>query len=188
MKSFFVILLCKCLYFIGSKIGKGSSLPGEIALKICPDILKRITLPKYVIAVTGSNGKTSTTEMISHVLRENGMIVAHNKEGSNQIEGVTTMLLRNCNLKGVVQSDAAIIESDERYARKTFKYFTPTHFIITNLYRDQSTRNGHPFWIYNIIKEAINDETTLVLNANDPLVSLFGKDRKNVIYFSMAEN
>ena len=72
MRMFFTILICKLLRFFGGLIGKGSSLPGQIALKLCPDILDRITLPEYIIAVTGSNGKTSTVEMIAHILTENG--------------------------------------------------------------------------------------------------------------------
>ncbi|MGN1347504.1 MAG: MurT ligase domain-containing protein [Acutalibacteraceae bacterium] len=185
MKKFIAIAVCKILRFIGSFIGKGSSLPGEIALKICPDILKRVTLPKEIIAVTGSNGKTSTVEMIAHVLASSGTDVVYNKEGSNQIEGVTTLILTNSTLGGKFKKDAVIIESDERYSKYTFKYFSPTHYVITNLYRDQLTRNGHPQWVFNAVKESISDDCTLVLNADDPLVSLFGKGRENVIWFGM---
>ena len=92
MKKFFTILITKFLRIIGKLVGKGSSLPGKIALKLCPDILSRVKLPPYIIAVTGSNGKTSTVEMIAHLLTENGKTVAWNKEGSNQIEGVTTLV------------------------------------------------------------------------------------------------
>ena len=185
MRKIIAVIVCKILRFIGSFIGKGSSLPGEIALKICPDILKRVTLPKEIIAVTGSNGKTSTVEMIARVLSQSGKEVVFNKEGSNQIEGVTTLILTNCTISGKFRKDAVIIESDERYSKYTFKYFSPTHYVITNLYRDQLTRNGHPQWVYNAIKESISDDCTLILNADDPLVSLFGRDRKNVIWFGM---
>lgn len=187
---FLMIILCKILAFIGKLLKKGTSLPGKIVLKLCPDILKRIELPKYVIAVTGSNGKTSTVEMIASVMSENGLKVVWNKEGSNQIEGVTTMLLKNSTLSGKVKGDVAVIESDERYARHTFKYIKPTHFAILNLYRDQLTRNVHPFWIYDIIKEAIEliPDTTLLLNADDPIVSQYGYKKEGVKYFSMAEN
>ena len=68
MKKLFTIIVCKVLKFVGGLLGKGSSLPGQIALKLCPDILGRIELPKYIVAVTGSNGKTSTVEMIAHIL------------------------------------------------------------------------------------------------------------------------
>lgn len=183
MKTFFTILVCKLLRFVGKLVGKGSSLPGKIALKLCPDILSRIELPEYIIAVTGSNGKTSTVEMIAHILMENEKKVAWNKEGSNQIEGVTTLVLGSATLGGKVKSDILLIESDERFARYTFKYIKPTHYVITNLYRDQLTRNGHPEWVYDALKDSIYPETQLILNADDPLVSHFGYGKDNVIWF-----
>lgn len=187
MKVFFTVLVCKILKFIGNLLGKGSSFPGQIALKLCPDILSRIELPEYIVAVTGSNGKTSTVEMIAHILQKNGKRVAWNKEGSNQIEGVTTLVLGSSTLSGKVNCDVLLIESDERFARYTFKYIKPSHYVMTNLYRDQLTRNGHPEWVYDALADSIYDETTLILNADDPLVSSFGKDRENVIWFGADE-
>ncbi len=186
----FVILLCKLLSFVGRLIGKGTSLPGKVALKLCPDILSRLTLPEHIIAVTGSNGKTSTVEMIAGILTAAGNQVVWNKEGSNQIEGVTTLLLNNAALNGKVRGDVVLLESDERYARHSFKYIKPTIFVITNLYRDQLTRNAHPFFIYNILKDAVDllPDTTLVLNADDPIVRNFGYQRENTVYFGMDRN
>ncbi len=138
MRTALIIIICKLCRFLGGLLGKGSSLPGKIALKLDPDILRKIKMPRYIVAVTGSNGKTSTVEMIAHVLRENGRKIAYNKEGSNQIEGVTTFILNDCTLSGRVKSDLILLESDERFARFTFKYFTPTHYVFTNLYRDRS--------------------------------------------------
>lgn len=180
---FITILVCKLLRFVGGLIGKGSSLPGQVALKLCPDILSRVKLPKYIIAVTGSNGKTSTVEMIAHILTGSGKTVAWNKEGSNQIEGVTTLVLSSATLGGKVKSDILLIESDERFAKYTFNYIKPTHYVITNLYRDQLTRNGHPEWVYNAIADSIHDGTQLILNADDPLVSRFGIGKKDVVWF-----
>ena len=187
MKRFLTILICKLLRFAGKLIGKGSSMPGQVALRLCPDILKRIELPKYVVAITGSNGKTSTVEMIAHILTKSGKSVAWNREGSNQIEGVTTMVLSNATLSGKVKSDIMLIESDERYAKKTFKYIDITHYVITNLYRDQLTRNGHPEFVFEAIAESIKPDTELILNADDPLVSVFGHDREGVIWFGADE-
>ncbi len=106
------ILACKLLRFAGKLLGKGSSLPGSVALKLDPDILQKIKLPDRVIAVTGSNGKTSTVEMIAHVLRQNGWKVAYNREGSNQIEGVTTFLLSDCTLGGTCRSDVILLDAE----------------------------------------------------------------------------
>ena len=143
MRMVLAIILCKILRCVGKLVGKGSSLPGQFALKLCPDVLRRVKLPSYVIAVTGSNGKTSTVEMIAAVLRAAGKDVVYNAEGSNQIEGVTTLILTHCTLGGKMKGDVLLLESDERYARYSFKWFHPTHFVITTLYRDQLTRNGH---------------------------------------------
>ena len=184
MKKFLTILICKLLRFAGKVIGRGSSKPGQVALKLCPDILSRVELPKYIIAVTGSNGKTSTVEMIAHILTQNGRSVAWNKEGSNQIEGVTTLVLGSATLGGKVKADILLIESDERFARYTFRYIQPTHYVITNLYRDQLTRNGHPEWVYDALADSITGGTQLILNADDPLVSSFAQGRDNdVVWF-----
>lgn len=188
MTCFFAVLIAKILYRLGKLLGRGSSLPGQIVLKLFPNILKQIQLPATVIAVSGSNGKTSTVEMIAHILMAHGKTVAWNKEGSNQIEGVTTFLLNNCTLGGKVKADVVLLESDERYARLTFRHFVPTHFVMTNLYRDQMTRNAHSEWIYDILCDAVHDGSRLILNANDPLVSKFGYQRDNTVYFAMDEN
>lgn len=185
MRKFFSILICKLARFAGKLMGKGSSMPGKLALKVCPDILGKIKLPEYIIAVTGSNGKTSTVEMIAHAMEDTGLNIAYNKEGSNQIEGVTTFILNNCTMGGKFKKDYILIESDERYAKYTFKHFSPTHYVIVNLYRDQLTRNGHPLWVYDAIKESIPNDACLILNADDPLISTLGEKRKNVIWYGM---
>ena len=187
MRMMLAIIVCKALRFVGKIVGKGSSLPGKYALKLCPDVLRRVRLPEHIVAVTGSNGKTSTVEMIAAILRAAGKNVVYNAEGSNQIEGVTTLILTNCSLSGKMRGDVLLLESDERYARHSFRYFHPTHFVITNLYRDQLTRNGHPEWVYDAILPAIHPDTTLVLNADDPLVSCFAIDHEKVKWFGLDQ-
>ena len=185
MKKFLAILVCKLGHTVGKWIGKGSSLPGKAALKICPDILGRVTLPDHIVAVTGSNGKTSTVEMIAAILRADGKTVVYNQEGSNQVEGVTTTVLTHATWGGQVKADVLLLESDERYAVQSFRFFHPTEFVITNLYRDQLTRNGHPEWVYDAILPAIHPETELILNADDPLSSCFARDQERVQWFGL---
>ena len=169
MRTFLAIVLCKLGRFAGKLVGKGSSLPGKLALKVCPDILS----------------KTSTVEMIAAILRADGKNVIYNQEGSNQIEGVTTLILTHATLRGRVRADVLLLESDERYARYSFRYFHPTEFVITNLYRDQLTRNGHPEWVYDAILPAIHPDTELILNADDPLSSCFARGHEKVIWFGL---
>ncbi|MGI5987441.1 MAG: MurT ligase domain-containing protein [Dysosmobacter sp.] len=185
MRLLLAILVCKLGHAVGSLIGKGSSLPGKYALKICPDILRRVQLPGYIVAVTGSNGKTSTVEMIAAILQAGGKAVVYNQEGSNQIEGVTTTILTHATLSGRVKADVLLIESDERYAAHSFRYFHPTHFVVTNLYRDQLTRNGHPEWVYDSLKPAMHPDTELILNADDPLSGCFARGQEKVKWFGL---
>ena len=185
MRTFLAIAVCKLLRFVGKLMGKGSSLPGKVALKICPDILRRVKLPPHIIAVTGSNGKTSTVEMIAAILRAGGKNVVYNEEGSNQIEGVTTLVLTHATFGGKVHADVLLIESDERYAAHSFQFFHPTDFVVTNLYRDQLTRNGHPESVYDAILPAIHPETKLILNADDPLSSCFANGHEQVKWFGL---
>ena len=98
MRRMLAIVVCKLLRFAGKLLGRGSSLPGQFALKVCPDVLGRVKLPPHIIAVTGSNGKTSTVEMIAAILAADGRQVVYNKEGSNQIEGVATLILSHCTI------------------------------------------------------------------------------------------
>ena len=63
MRKCLAILLCKVGSFLGGLMGKGSTLPGKLALMLCPDILRQVEVPEHIIAVTGSNGKTSTVEL-----------------------------------------------------------------------------------------------------------------------------
>ena len=185
MRMFLAILVCKLGRFVGKLVGKGSSMPGKFALKICPDILRRVQLPPHIIAVTGSNGKTSTVEMIAAILRADGKHVVYNEEGSNQIEGVTTLVLTHATFGGKVKADVLLLESDERYAKFSFKFFHPTEFVITNLYRDQLTRNGHPEWVYDAILPAIHPDTELILNADDPLSACFAQGHEKVKWFGL---
>ena len=187
MRKFLAIVVCKLLRIVGKCIGKGSSLPGKFALKVCPDILRRVALPPRIIAVTGSNGKTSTVEMIAAILRAAGKTVVWNAEGSNQIEGVTTTVLTHVDLRGRVNADVLLLESDERYAARSFRWFHPTAFVVTNLYRDQLTRNGHPESVYDAVAAAVHPDMKLILNADDPLVSCLARGHANVRWFGLDE-
>lgn len=183
-----VIIICKIIRFFGKLMKRGSSLPGYIAIKLDKNILSKMDLPENIIMVTGSNGKTTTTEMIASSLKMNGYNVGTNEEGSNQIAGVATMIINNSNIFGKCKKDALVIESDERYAKDTCKYIHPKYLVVTNLYRDQMTRNAHPESVYEAVKDAVHDDMHLILNSDDPLSSMLGYNRDNVTYVGIEEN
>jgi len=182
----FAILICKLAAFAGRLLGRGSSLPGALALKVNRRILSQIKLPPIVVAVTGSNGKTSTTELIRCAGLATGKKVICNSEGSNQIEGVATVLLRNCRLNGTVDADIAVLECDERFCQHIFKFFTPTCIVITNLFRDQLTRNGSSEYVAGELRRGLREGSTLIVNADEPVSCALAADRPSVIRYSVT--
>lgn len=183
MRLAIAIFICKFTRKVLKYFGRGSSMPGKIALMFYPNALAKVKTPELVIAVTGTNGKTSTVEMINKVLTAAGKNVAYNSESSNELDGIATLVLNNCSYEGKFLSDVLLMEIDERYAKYVTKYIKPTYFLITNIFRDQMTRNGNPEFILSEIKRSILKDTTLILNADDPTsCALLDKNSKASFY------
>lgn len=182
MRFQIALLAGKLLYAVGRRMGKATNLPGEIALKICPDMMGRFRFSGKVLAVTGSNGKTTTANMIAHILKENGYTVANNAKGSNLTGGVATTLLTSSRMNGKIEQDFVVLEVDERYSRLIFRDFSPDFLLCTNLFRDQLTRNGNVDVILEKLHEAIKPTVKLILNANDPISANLAPENPRVYY------
>ena len=185
-----VILACKFINKFSKLLGhEGSVIGGHYALKMNKNILKKIKYPKYVIGITGSSGKSSSTELMYNILTKNGYKTVYNKEGSNTINGITSLILNHSSISGRLKADVLLMELDEGYMKYIFKYFSPTHLMITNITRDQPPRNSHPEKIFRAIKEAIPKGTHLILNADDPFVNRFRINHKGeVTTYGLAKN
>ena len=173
------ILTAKLLIFIGKILGRGSVLPGSVALKIDKNILSKLKMPKTVISVTGSSGKGSTCNLIVDIARKQGKSVVFNDKGSNLVTGILTTLLASCNLKGELKQDILVTEIDERYTKLLFKYLKPNYVVITNITRDQPPRHGNFEIVYEEIKKALTKDMHLVLNADDPYTQKFILNSQN---------
>lgn len=172
MWKLIVILICKTVNKLSRLTGHGgSTIGGRIALKLYKNILKKIKLPKYVIGITGSSGKSSSSELMYNILSKNSMKVVYNKEGSNTITGIASLILNNSSLLGKLKADVLLMELDEQFLKYIFPHVKPTHLMITNITRDQPPRNSHPIKIFKAIKNAIPNKTHLILNVDDPLVN-----------------
>lgn len=125
-----------------SLVGRGGSLPGSIALAMDKDFIKRFKMPKTVILVTGTNGKTTTSNLIAESLRASGLSVINNHRGDNLNVGIATLLAANADSNYEIHADAVVIEVDELTLYRQFKNLHPTHLVVTNFFRDQLDRAG----------------------------------------------
>lgn len=151
--------------------GKGSHWPGKIALRLCPDFLVRIARPELVLAITGTNGKTTTANLLADTMRELGYDFAHNSHGSNIKEGVTTAMIQSASFWGSPKKNCVLLEVDERASRVIFPELIPDYLIITNLFRESYARNAHVEFIAGVLEESIPESTTLIVNADDLICS-----------------
>lgn len=163
-----------------------TNLPGKIAIKLYPKFINKIGKPKTVVAITGTDGKTTVNNLIIDILEKSGYKVLNNKLGSNIDAGIASALISGVNLKNKSKYDVAILEVDERSAPKIYPYVRPTYLICTNLFRDSIYRNAHPEFIFNVINNEIPKETKLILNADDPLSSQLGTENEK-IFFSIGK-
>lgn len=149
------IITCKLVSKMSKLMGHdGSVIGGYYALKIDKNVLKKIKMPKYVIGITGSSGKGSTTELVARILSKNGYKVVYNKNGSNVLNGLASLIINNTK-KGKLDADVLLMEMDERYMEGTLKNFDLTHLVVTNITRDQPPRNLHPDFIKSVISRVL---------------------------------
>ncbi len=158
--------------------------PGKFALKICPDFIGKIGKPETIVAVTGTNGKTTVCNMTEDILRDNNIEFIDNKYGSNIDAGIATTLIGGASITGKAKSKLAVLEVDERSSPKIYPYLTPTYLVCTNLFRDSLMRNAHTEFISNLLTKYIPKDTTLILNGDDLITSNLAEGNKR-IYFGI---
>ena len=159
-----------------------SYFPGNLALKICPKFLAQVDKPEIIIGVTGTNGKTTVSNMINDILIDNGYKVINNRYGSNMNTGIAASFVENNTLSGKNKNDIAVFEMDERSTVHIFKYITPTYLICNNISRDSIKRNANTAFIADIINNAIPRNTTLITNGDDPICVDLARENNKIYY------
>lgn len=196
MYNLFVILFAKVLNFFANILCKilhkdNGNMLGKIVKKLSPDILKSIKIDCPVIAVTATNGKTTTNNAIRYMLEQNGKKVVSNREGNNMETGIITALMKACTLTGKIKSDFVTFEVDESYVPIVFKKIPLNTLVVLNFFRDQLDRNGEVESLILKINEFLKTyDGNLVLNNDDPNVARLGRaneNNKNVYYFSVEK-
>lgn len=166
----------------------GSSLPGMLANKIAPNLLGSIRYPDLVIAVTGTNGKTSTANLIAEIFRANGAEVAHNTRGANMMSGITTAILEKTSFSLRLKADVAVLEIDEANIPLVFRQLRPHYLLINNFFRDQLERYGELETVIGKVSNSIQDDQILIINGNDPLSTKVAIDHpaNKALYFGVS--
>ena len=159
-----------------------TNLPGRLAMRICPDFFAVVEKPSYVLGVTGTNGKTTTCNLIEDVLRDQGIGFADNHEGGNIDTGILSALIKNTKLSGKKKKDLAVFEFDERSTVKSFPYIEPDVLLVTNLFRDSYKRNAHVDFIYSVLDKTIPSRTKLILNGEDLISSNLKEGNARVLF------
>ncbi len=150
---------------------RGTNWAGETAMRIDPELIahiKGIDADK-VIFITGTDGKSTVTNLVAHILRYNGFSVVSNLEGANLTTGVATSLLKASSLGGNVKADYFVFETDERYLYQIREQLPCNNLIVTNILKDQMQRNGDPDYIYRKIRRVIEKfGMNVFLNGDEP--------------------
>ena len=185
MLNYILIAFLKFLNVILKIFGKqGGNVTGKIAKKINKNILKCFKVDCPVIAVTATNGKTSTNNCISYTLEQAGYRVVSNKEGNNMETGIISTLIKNCTLTGKIKADYITFEVDESYVPKIFKTFRLDTLVILDFFRDQLDRNGEVETLILKIQDFLKTyRGNLVLNHDDPNVARLGKANQEMKVF-----
>jgi hypothetical protein len=163
----------------------GTHVPGRIARRLHPGIIAAIRHPARVVAVTGTNGKTTVSNLLAEALETQGLRVASNRLGSNLAAGVAMTLIEAVTWTGRSRADIAVMEMDERSARLILPGLVPDVLVCTNLTRDSIKRNAHPAYIAWVLSSAVPASTSLVLNADDLIASSIGGEANPRTHFAV---
>jgi UDP-N-acetylmuramyl tripeptide synthase len=174
------------------KRGGGTTYPGVLARRIDPEILSKLSrrFVRGSVAITGTNGKTTTTRMVSKILQMAGVRAVNNSTGANLVTGVTAALVSDSSLLGRPASEMGLFEVDEASVPKVASEAEIFLLAVLNLFRDQLDRYGELAYTAKVIASAFPDlpsNGTVVLNADDPLVASLGWGATRPVYFGVED-
>lgn len=191
IRAVFAIILCKALRLVSRLLHRGgTAMPGRWALRVCPELLGLLAAGVKTVAITGTNGKTTSARMVEEAFSKAGKSYFSNRSGANLISGICTEFVMNCGLTGKPRREYAVIECDEAAAIRVFPQLRPRVILVTNLFRDQLDRYGEVTHTLENIRAAIAGapEALLCLNGDCSLTASLGRALPNKkVYFGVDQ-
>jgi UDP-N-acetylmuramyl tripeptide synthase len=167
----------------------GTTVPGRLLLRVDPEALAGLSerLDEGSLLVSATNGKTTTSAMLSACLGQEGRAVVHNRAGSNMAWGVGTALL---DAHGG-RHQLGLFEVDEAWLPRVADQVKPKLILLSNLFRDQLDRYGELELLADRWADVVAEHegsSRFALCADDPLVADLGRERSGVTYFGLADD
>lgn len=190
MRFLLALWICKLSTWVLRALHRGATaLPGKLALRVCPDILSKLSQNFRVYVVSGTNGKTTTALLMASLLEQQGTAYISNRSGSNLERGIVSCFAEAVGLFGKPKETmSAVIECDEAAFAKVAAKLNPRAVVVTNFFKDQLDRYGEVTHTLELVKKGCSQvpDATLILNADDQLCASIGEDLSNsVIWYGM---
>lgn len=164
-----------------------ANLPGKIALKIDPSLLDelRSKCTQGSVITVGTNGKTSTNNLLADAFEAAGRTIICNRTGANLAAGISSALLQQ------PAAQWGVFECDELWLAHVLPHLRSNYVLLLNLFRDQLDRCGEIDRIQTSIAGALtaSPDTVLVYNADDPLCARIADEVPNrTVAYGLGES
>ena len=167
--------------------GGGTSVPGFVLLKLDRKAIQRMSkgLQKGRVLISATNGKTTTTRVISKIASSAGLHCLSNPSGANLRTGVATALLNRD-----PEENLCVFEVDEGALPNLAEELEADTIVLMNLFRDQLDRYGELETIrskWSEMVDGLSEKTKLIVNADDPSLVFLSMHHQNITYFGLGE-
>lgn len=190
LKTILAVLIGKIVMFLVKIFGwGGSTLPGRISRKIAPAVLRDLSRSCRIgtVIISGTNGKTTSANILRHILESNRFRLVHNHAGANLISGVTSAFIQDATILGRSRASLGILEVDEATVPQAVSELSPRAAVVTNVFRDQLDRYGEVRHTVELIRSGLSEmrgeHAVVFLNADDPLVASMGQELRVPVKF-----
>ncbi len=163
--------------------GDGSVIGGVIGLRLKPDLLSLLARGRQVILVTGTNGKTTTTRLVTAALGALGQQIASNAFGANMEAGLVAALAK------APDATLAVLEVDEKYMPAMLTTTGARVVVLLNLSRDQMDRAAEIWMLARRWRAALAAAPgcRVIANADDPLVAWAAGQARQVTWVAAGQ-